>query len=228
MKNTEFLYRITIEGNDEDARRAKKLKTGDRVDFTAGDFDNARGIMISSPYGPIALLDYEKSFSVAPYMKNGKITRRANVDNIKIKTAPQPRNNTVKISVKVNFSYVDDLTRDFSKKDTVNFYSSDRVRAMAVSLIGKGKLIEHPFLNAWLLEGVLPESYPENNGAKGGDKFRLQIVFGEDFKKCKYTFLLDGQNKKLTDEEKNTAIEIINDRRSLLDEGEILFPVWEE
>ena len=77
--------------------------------------------------------------------------------------------------------------------------------------------MERPYLNVFELSGE-----PEE-----GQEICLRVIFNEKFTNCRFSLEIGGETVDMDEEMKDTALDLVNHRRMLVDDEEPVDPVYD-
>lgn len=233
MKNIAIDYFITIEGADLDAKCAKKLKAGDFLSASRiYDEEDTYEILITDrDKKELGLLDYKESLGIAPFLdEEGLKILSCIVKNVTFTQGKSRAGDLTKVEFSINFEYDEDslLPNTFGDGTFAFLPFENRVLAMSLycALDYDMPVISQTHLNRYVIDIDLNEDSKEmfevNFDEDENYFFFIQLLLNESFSKCRLTCKLysdkDSFDITLTDEEKQTVLELVNHRRIFSDE----------
>ena len=242
MTDITLHFSLAIEGDDLDAKTAKKLNPQDKLILKRLDdqLDSFEIVICTAEGKELDMLSYPESLGLAPYIDQGSVTfQNASLDNMVFTPGKVRAKDMTRLNLTAHFSFDEAILVPYhSQSGTFAFMPSDnRILAMANFAILDYETgpIEQTYLNCYVLDidldedsrPLFPVSYEENQDYF----FCAQALFNEAFTKCRITAKVysgnDSFNIDLEAEETAYFLELINHYRIFLDQEPIICEIEE-
>ena len=223
-------YKITLEGNDLDAKAVQKMKQGEMLKLArVNDGEDTFEITVSTDKDKaLDMLDYCDSIGIAPFIDDGSVEIKAvTVDKVFLKQGKSRAKDKTTLFFDVTFSYDEEVLTPYTAENGVfGFVSADDiVVSMAVLRVfssGEDMVMRQPYLNMFDMEFELNDDMKKlfDEFDFEPDKqynFYCRVLFDEKFSKCKVNANLNcGEDEfelELSELEKQSALTFVNHLR---------------
>ena len=213
-------YRLLFEGNDLDAKTVQRLSAGDSLVMERlRDEEDTFDIVVKTASGKeLDMLSYGESLGVAPYLDDGSlVVTDAKVESVNVKEGRTRAGDLTRLEFSVEYEY-DESLEPVERDGILYFLSGDPILDTAVvHFCTEHRLMERPYLNVFELTGE-----PEE-----GRGICLRVIFNEKFTNCRFSLEIGGEAVDMDEEMKDTAMDLVNHRRMLVDDEEPVDPVYD-
>ncbi|MBQ3394224.1 MAG: hypothetical protein IJG64_03625 [Oscillospiraceae bacterium] len=213
-------YRLLFEGNDLDAKTVQRLSAGDSLVMERlRDEEDTFDIVIKTASGrELDMLSYGESLGIAPYLDDGSlVVIGARVESVNVREGRTRAKDLTSLAFSIDYEYGEDL-EPFERDGILYFLSKDPILDTAViHFCTTHRLMERPYLNVFELSGE-----PEE-----GQEICLRVIFNEKFTNCRFSLEIGGETVDMDEEMKDTALDLVNHRRMLVDDEEPVDPVYD-
>ena len=223
-------YKITLEGNDLDAKAVQKMKQGDVLKLArVNDGEDTFEITVSTDKDKaLDMLDYCDSIGIAPFMDDGSLeVKSVTVDKVFLKQGKSRAKDKTTLFFDVTFSYDEEILSPYTAENGVfGFVSADDVVVSTGVLYalssGEDMVMRQPYLNMFDMEFEINEEMKKSFDGfefKDGEKytFYCRVLFDEKFSKCKVNANIncgeDEYELELSELEKQSALTFVNHLR---------------
>lgn len=235
MTQAVFLYSITIDGGEIDAKTAQKLTARDSLSLSRlmDELDTFEIVVSTAEGKELDMLSYPESVCLAPFIDEGSLrivcATVASVNVFRGKTHAQ---DTTKVSFEVTLEYDESLLKVFNSGSGVkgflpledNFYCLCLFRLLDYSL----PIINQTHLNRYEFEVDIDDDssvFFDLDLTEGDFFYTAEALFNEDFTQCKMCSKIHGGDKQFPiDMEQSDCerfLELINHYRIFEDEDPI-------
>ena len=223
-------YKITLEGNDLDAKAVQKMKQGDVLKLArVNDGEDTFEITVSTDKDKaLDMLDYCDSIGIAPFMDDGSLeVKSVTVDKVFLKQGKSRAKDKTTLFFDVTFSYDEEILSPYTAENGVfGFVSADDVVVSTGVLYafssGEDMVMRQPYLNMFDMECNLNEDMKKTfDGFEFKPEeeytFYCRVLFDEKFSKCKVNASIncgeDEYELELSELEKQSALTFVNHLR---------------
>ena len=223
-------YKITLEGNDLDAKAVQKMKQGEALKLArVNDGEDTFEITVSTDKDKaLDMLDYCDSIGIAPFMDDGSVEiKSVTVDKVFLKQGKSRAKDKTTLFFDVAFSYDEEILTPYTAENGVfGFVSADDIMASMAVLhafsSGEDMVMRQPYLNMFDMEFELNADMKKlfDEFSFDADKqynFYCSVLFDEKFSKCKVNASINcGEDEfelELSELEKQSALTFVNHLR---------------
>lgn len=207
MQNTTFKYTLSLQGNDIDAKAAKNLKQGDKLELKRvwDEFDTYEIVVYTENGDGLDMLGYAESVGIAPFMDNGSVNVvSAVVSDVEIVEGASRAKDITNVHFEVVFAYDDEILAPFGGgyDETMAFMpKNDAIFSLCLYrlLDYNMPIITQTHLNRYEFEVDMDDDTKMFFDIPFDDEdyfFTVEVLFDETFTKCRMSSRVYSESKQ--------------------------------